>query len=115
MFFGLWVFRLPLSPCLSAKYRSSIHIQVVGAWRWSVLHPKPRPEPDFIVAHLKMGVLQGNRSSGSSDAPFSTISTLHLAPIAPPPKRNLAGVRYSTRILIRVPNFMATDMKMGSR
>ena len=71
--------------------------------------------PNFMAAGMKMGIWQGYPPSTSSDTPLCTISTYHLAPIAPLPKRNLAGVPYYTRILIRVPNFMAADMKMGSR
>ena len=71
--------------------------------------------PNFMAADMKMGIWRGYLPSGSSDAPFPTISTCHLASMAPPPKRSLSGVPYSTRIIIRVPNFMAADMKMGSR
>ena len=68
-----------------------------------------------MATDMKMGIWRGYLPSRSSDVPFSTVSTHHLAPIAHPPKRNLAGVPHSTQILIRVPNFMATDLNMGSR
>ena len=54
MFLGLRAFLRPLSPCLNAIYCSRIHIQAVGARRWSVIHLKPRPEPDFFVARLNI-------------------------------------------------------------